>query len=51
MATSRENRDKKKMTMPSSSKSKQQKAEKCDVTDLSQKESSNVGKGPAGENL
>ena len=50
MATTKDNKDKKKVSISTSSKDKQPKEIK-DNTDLSQKNSSNVGKGPSGENL
>ena len=51
MENTKENQGKKKMNISSSSKGNQQKNNKTNNTDLSQKDSSNVGKGPAGENL
>jgi hypothetical protein len=51
MATTKENKEKKKVNLSSSSKGNQKTGAKSAQGDPSQKESSNVGKGPAGENL
>lgn len=51
MAITKEKKEKKKVNTSFSSKENQKKANKSNEAGLSQKDSSNVGKGPSGENL
>jgi len=51
MATKNEDQVKKKENVSTSSKGNQEKGNKSNNVDQSKKDSSNVGKGPSGENL